>query len=360
MPATGDDHGGADGLGDPGEGAEEGRRREPAVPDGRADASGGVLLHQGGHPADRRAPRAGRGDDGERLQPAHAEAQRVHGGERPRRHQPCHRPRQRARRLRPGGGHRRVEPDPPVRAAGVPGDRPGGHHAGLREVGRPRLQPETHPRAGEQRHPARHERQAGADLPRFPRRYPLRQDPRGAGGLVPERPADPQRAAARRSRADRCSGAGHGGRQEARDRLGQRRDLVARLGRDAGAGRAGGHPLLHHAAGPRRGARRSSALVPVHALRRVPRGRSHHRARHAHELHHQPRRAAALQCQGQDRPHRHRPGRDRHGAAQGGHRHRRRLQKRAEPESSPPSRARSTRTATRTGARSWPTGRRPS
>ena len=54
----------------------------------------------------------------------------------------------------------------------------------VRQVGRPGLQPQAHPRAGEQRLPARHERQAGPDLPRFPRRHPLRQDRRGPGGLV--------------------------------------------------------------------------------------------------------------------------------------------------------------------------------
>ena len=80
----------------------------------------------------------------------------------------------------PGGGHRRLEPDHPVRPAGVPGDRPGRHHAGLRQVGRPRLQPQAHSRAGQQRLPARHERQARPDLSRFPRRHSLRQDPRGA------------------------------------------------------------------------------------------------------------------------------------------------------------------------------------
>ena len=164
-----------------------------------------VLLHQGRHPADRRAPRAGRGADGPGLQPAAAEAGRVHGGERPGRHQPHHRHRQRADRLLPGGGDRRLEPDLPVRPAGVPGDRPGRDHARLRQVGRPRLQPQAHPRAGEQRLPARHERQAGPDLSRFPRRHPLRQDPRGGGRLVDERPADPQRAAAGRSRAGRCA-----------------------------------------------------------------------------------------------------------------------------------------------------------
>ena len=58
--------------------------------------------------------------------------------------------------------------------------------------------------------------------------------------------------------------------------------------------REGRHPVLHDAAGPRRGAGRSSLLVPDDAQRRVPRCRPDHRARHADELHHRPCRAAAL------------------------------------------------------------------
>jgi thiamine pyrophosphate-dependent acetolactate synthase large subunit-like protein len=42
--------------------------------------------------------------------------------------------------------------------------------------------------------------------------------------------------------------------QEARHHLGQRRDLVTRLERDAAARRKGRHSLLHDAARPRRGA----------------------------------------------------------------------------------------------------------
>ncbi len=332
----GDDHGGADRLGNPGEGPEEGGHGQPVLHHGRADAARRSLLHQGRHPADRRAPRAGGRADGPGLQPAAAEAQRVHGGERARRDQPDDRHGQCADRLLPGGGDRRLEPDLPVRPAGVPGDRPGRDHARLREVGRPRLQPEAHPRAGEQRLPERDERQARADLSRFPRRHPLRQDPRGAGRLVHERPADAECAAAGRPRAGRRADPGAVEGQEAGDHLGQRRDLVARLERDAAVRREGRHPVLHDAAGPRRGARRPPALLPHHALHGVQGCRPHHRARHAHELHHRPRRAAALQRSRQDRPHRHRRRRDRYRRAQGRHRHRRRLQKRAATSCSPP------------------------
>ena len=46
--------------------------------------------------------------------------------------------------------------------------------------------------------------------------------------------------------------------EAAADRVGLRRDLVARVDRDAGLRRGGRHSVLHHAARPRRGAGRSS------------------------------------------------------------------------------------------------------
>jgi hypothetical protein len=66
------------------------------------------------------------------------------------------------------------------------------------------------------------------------------------------------------------------------------------------------HAVLHHPAGPRRGAGRSSVLVPVDALLGVPRCRPDHRAGHADELHHRPCLTAALRAERDDRPHRHR------------------------------------------------------
>ena len=73
-------------------------------------------------------------------------------------------------------------------------------------------------------------------------------------------------------------------------------------------------------------ARRSSALLPHHALDGVQGRRSDPHPRHAHELRHRPRRAAALRRQRDDRADRHRRGRDRIRAAQDRYRHRRRLQ----------------------------------
>ena len=63
----------------------------------------------------------------------------------------------------------------------------------------------------------------------------------------------------------------------------------------------------------------------------VPRRRSDHRTRHADELHHRPRRAAALRRQREDRPHRHRCRGDRDGGALRRHSDRRRLQDGAGP-----------------------------
>ena len=84
-----------------------------------------LSLHQGRHPPDRHAPRAGRGLYGAGLFAGDAGAGRVHGGERPGDLEFRHRPRQCADRLLPGRRARRVEPDQPVRPPGVPGDRPG-------------------------------------------------------------------------------------------------------------------------------------------------------------------------------------------------------------------------------------------
>ena len=61
------------------------------------------------------------------------------------------------------------------------------------------------------------------------------------------------------------------GREAPDHLLGRRRLVVARLGRDEGLCREGRDPVLHHPAGPRRRARRSSPFVPDDALDGVPR-----------------------------------------------------------------------------------------
>ena len=86
-----------------------------------------------------------------------------------------------------------------------------------------------------------------------------------------------------------CAGGGAVEGEAAADRVRFRRDLVARLGGDAGLRRSRRHPVLHHPARPRRGAGRPSVQLHVDALHRVPRRRPDHRARHADELHHRPR-----------------------------------------------------------------------
>ena len=68
----------------------------------------------------------------------------LHGGVRAWRDQFDHRHGQRTDRLLPGGGTRRIEPDFPVRPAGIPGDRPGRADARLLQACRSHREPETH------------------------------------------------------------------------------------------------------------------------------------------------------------------------------------------------------------------------
>ena len=155
------------------------------------------------------------------------------------------------------------------------------------------------------------DRQAGSGLCRYAGRHPVPEDRREPGRLELRRTPEHGQPPARRSAPGRRAGEGAGRGEAAADRVGLRRDLVARVDRDAGLRRGGRHPVLHHAAGPRRGAGRSSVLVPDDAQHGVRRCRPDHRARHADELHHRPRRTAALRRQREDRAHRHRSRGDR-------------------------------------------------
>jgi hypothetical protein len=56
---------------------------------------------------------------------------------------------QRTDRLLPGRSGRRLKPDQSKRPPGFPGDRSACHHEALHQMGRSRLQPQAHPRAGE-------------------------------------------------------------------------------------------------------------------------------------------------------------------------------------------------------------------
>ncbi len=78
-----------------------------------------------GAAGDRRAPRAGGGDDGACLRPGEEHAGRVHGGVWSRRDEPDHGRRQRLGRLRAAAGHRRFGAAQPARQGRVPGDGPG-------------------------------------------------------------------------------------------------------------------------------------------------------------------------------------------------------------------------------------------
>src|SRR5262249_27925400 len=83
-------HGGTHRLGDSGQIVEERRHRHSVLPYGWADAAGRVLLHQGGNPSARRAPRAICRFYGSGVQPVDSKAQRVHGSERSWSDQPHH------------------------------------------------------------------------------------------------------------------------------------------------------------------------------------------------------------------------------------------------------------------------------
>ena len=213
---------------------------------------------------------------------------------------------QRAGRLLPGRRVRRIQPDQPVRPPGVPGDRPGRADARLLQARRSRAQPEAHPAAGELRAAEGDHRQAGSGLCRYAGRHPVPEDRREPGGLelrrspiMDSRPlGDPRqvdalvKALAEAKQPLIVSGSGV---------------IWSRAWTEMQAVRRGRrHPVLHHPAGPRRGAGRSSVLVPDDAQHGVRGCRPDHRARHADELHHRPRRAAALRRQREDRAHRHR------------------------------------------------------
>ena len=120
------------------------------------------------------------------------------------------------------------------------------------------------------------------------------------------------------------------------------------------------HPVLHHAARPRRGARRSSVFLSGDALVGVPRCRPDHRARHADELHHRPRLAAALRAGREDRAHRHRPRGNRRGRALRRYPDRRRLQGGAGAVAGRHQGQGQRRQLTRRGGRSWRKARRRS
>ena len=220
-------------------------------------------------------------------------------------------------------------------------------------------QPEAHPAAGQFRVPDRDARQAGPGLSRLPGRPALPEDRREPGRLELCRPPDPPAAPLCRAEGDQRAGRRDQQRAAADHLLRRRRDLVAGLERDAAVRREGRHPVLHDPAGPRRRAGRPPVFVPDDALDRVPRRRSDHRSRHADELRHRPRRAAALRRQRQDRAHRDRRRGTGPLGAQRRYPGRRRLQvgaaaadRRARPPRPP--------TNSPAGGRSWPTARRRS
>ena len=188
------------------------------------------------------------------------------------------------------------EPDQPVRPPGLPGDRPGQGVRRLGQIRRPRAQSEAPAAADELRVPEGAERQARPGLSRFPRRRALHDGRRGRCRLELLRPADHQGAPLCRAqgveRARRCD------QRSARSRSSSR--AAACCGRRPGT-RCG--PLSKRPGSrstrPRKGAASCPDdhpySLPDDAQRRVPRGRSDHHSRHAHELRDRPRLAAAVQ-----------------------------------------------------------------
>ncbi len=133
--------------------------------------------------------------------------------------------------------------------------------SGCRQIRRPHAQRETHPAADQFRLPEGDERQARPGLPRFPGRRALCQGARGARSigamlgrpiLRPRPYAEPQ---AINALVDAISNA------EAADHLlGQRRPLVARLGRDA---RSSSRRPASRSTRPRRAAASCRTTTPI-------------------------------------------------------------------------------------------------
>ena len=306
-------------------------RRHVLLHHGRADAhgrGGGAEARPARH---RRAPRAGRGDDGARLRPPAPAPRRVHGRLGPGRDQPGHRGRARLGRRRAGHRARRQRAGRHLGPRRVPGHGPAGDDGAVHQMGGARASPQAPPGAPERgvlRARCRASPARSISICRATCCSRRSTRPRSNG----RSPGTRRRAAGRRRRRTRS---------RACSPCSRRREspiVVAGGGvlwseaeaRAAGVRRAGRDPLLHHAAEPRHDPGGSPALLSDGALERVSRGRPDPGDRHAPQLRDRPRRAAALRCRGQARAHRHRPRRDRDQPA-ARPRHRRRRQDGAAP-----------------------------
>ena len=231
----------------------------------------------------------------------------------------------------------------------------------LRQMGRPRLQPEAHSGAGQLRLPEGDERQARPGLSRFPGRRALREDRRGAGRLEPD--------AAGRSLNARPLRRSQAGRR-AVDAIAKARQPII----------ISGSGVIWSQAWTRCRQFVEKAGIPFYT---TPQGRGVVPDDHPYSYltmrstafrdadliivlgtrmnyvigHAAPPRFNAAR---QDRPHRHRRRRDRRLPRAHRHRHRRRLQGGAAPADRRAAASASTRTASPPGARRWPTARRQS
>ena len=133
---TGDDNGDVDGIGDPRPSAQGAGHGHAVLPDGWPDARDGERARPARHEDDRHPPRAGRRDDGPRVDAPDEEARRLHGLVGAGHDQHAHRRGQCLDRRLAADRHRRVEPARVARHGGLPGDRPGRRCSGPPRNGR--------------------------------------------------------------------------------------------------------------------------------------------------------------------------------------------------------------------------------
>ena len=165
----------------------------------------------------------------------------------------------------PGRGARRLGAGERERARHLPGDRPARDDGALHQVGGPGAPgASASPSSIDRAIRARDERQARPGLSRPARRRALRRGRRGGGRLARALGSGDAAAPGGGRGRDRAPRRAAGGGRAAGGRLRQRRPVVRGRGELPALRRGRRHPVLHHAAGPRRDPRGSPAL-PISA-----------------------------------------------------------------------------------------------